>query len=279
MVSGLQAQELPQDEISVYVLGGFTQLRHGSAFTSESKLGGGGGVSYASPISRHWDMIGGVELFYYSGTLKADTLSGSAFKMYNDGSRIEPWYYNSKIKGYTEQQHITYLQVPLMVRYRVRVFGNHKWYAAGGIKAGYSVITKYSNEIAQLSTSAYFPDTHQEFLPEMPNHGIGNFANQSSKGSMAFKTGNLSVALETGLRWSLSSKTSLYTGIFFDYGVWETGPRQSDTNLPLVSHDDTNDQLILNSILSSENQFTGTTYVDKLGVLAFGLKINLAFNR
>jgi hypothetical protein len=279
MISGIQAQTLPQDELSIYLLGGFTKPRHGNAFTSEGKLGGGGGVSYSSPVSKHWDAIGGIELFYYNGSVKADSLRGSASKTYNDGTRVEPWFYNSSIKGYTEQQHITYLQVPLMMRYKVRVFCNHKWYAAGGIKAGYSVITKYSNEIAQLTTSAYFPDTHQEFLPDMSNHGIGNYARQSSKGSMAFKTGNLSIALETGLRWSLSSKMSLYTGVFFDYGIWETGPRQSDTNLPLVSHDEVNNKLILNSILSSENQFTGDTYVDKLGLLAFGLKISLAFGR
>jgi len=277
MISGTLAQGLPQDEISVYLLGGLTHLRHGSAFMSEGKFGGGGGVSYASPVSRRWDVVGGLELLYYHSAVKADSLHGSAAETYILG-RIEPMFYRSKIAGYAEQQHITYLQVPLMVRYKIRVAGDHQFYAAAGIKAGYSIITRYSSTIAEMTTKRYLPDTEQEFLPDMLNHGIGAYYNQSAKGAMAFKTGNISAALETGMRWSISRGMSLYTGVFFDYGLWETGPRHSETNLPLVAYDDANNTLLYNSMLSSQNQESHTPYVDKLGLLAVGLKISLAFN-
>jgi hypothetical protein len=278
LISGIQAQELPKDELSVYLLGGFTQLRHGNAFTSEGKLGGGGGLSYASPISLHWDVIGGLELLSYHSAVNVDSLSSSAERMYNDGGRIESEYYRAQIAGYAEQQHITYLQVPLMVRYKIQVAGDHKFYAAAGIKVGYSIITHYNSTIAKLTTTRYFPDTEEEFLPDMSNHGIGVFSNQSTKGSMAFKTGNISATLEIGMRWRISQRMSLYTGVFFDYGLWETGPRQSETNLPLVTYDDANNTLLYNSMLSSKNQESNTLYVDKLGLLAVGLKISLAFS-
>jgi hypothetical protein len=277
MISGIQARTFPQDEFSIYLLSGFTQLRYGSAFTSEGKFGGGGGVSYSRPVNRYWDVVGGVELFYYHSVAKAGRLTSSAYKVYNDYDYIEPMYYNCMITDYTEQQHITYLQVPLTMRYKIQAFGNHKFYAAAGVKAGYSMVTNYSGAMSQMTTSGYFPDS-EELFPNMPNHGFDTFYNLSSKGSMTFKTGNISLTLETGLRWTLTPTVSLYTGVFFDYGILEIGLRHSKTNQPLVSLDEINNDFIFRSILSSRNQLSGKAYVDKLGLLAVGLKINLTFN-
>lgn len=278
LTGGLRAQELPQDEISVYLLGGFTQLRHGSAFSSEGNFGGGGGASYASPISRYWDVVGGLELLYYHSAAKADSLYGSAEGIYTGNGRIEPMYFQSAVAGYAEQEHITYLQVPLMIRFKTPVAGDHKFYIAAGVKAGYSIITHYSSAITTMETSIYLPDVEQYLrAPIMRGHGVGTYANETSKGSSSFKTGNVSVAVEAGMRWRVSRGISLYTGLFLDYGLWETGPRQSETDLPLVTYDETSNTLLYNSMLSSKNQEQNKAYVDKLGLLAAGLKVSLAF--
>jgi hypothetical protein len=258
-------------------LGGFTQLRNGSAFTSDGKFGGGGGVSYSFPVSRYWSIVGGLELLYYHSVAKADALTSSSYKTYNEYDHIEPFYYNSTINDYAEQQHITYLQIPLTMRYKIQAFGKHKFYAEGGIKAGYSIIANYSSVIPHIVTSGYFPET-EEVLDDMPTHGFGHYYDLSSEGSMTIKTGNLALTLETGLRWRLTYAISLYTGIFFDYGFLEIGSRRSNANPPMVSLNERNPDFTFRSILASRHQLSDEAYVDRLGTLAVGLKVSISFS-
>ena len=96
--------------------------------------------------------------------------------------------------------------------------------------------------------------------------GCGTFT-QKNKGLLNFDTSVL-LALEGGMRWRLNSTFSLFTGVFFDYGLSNAFKTQNK----FIKYDRDNPRAFsTNSIASIEP--------DPLKLMAVGFKLRLSIER
>ncbi|GHV66294.1 hypothetical protein FACS1894199_09390 [Bacteroidia bacterium] len=94
---------------------------------------------------------------------------------------------------YTETHQLMLLNIPLMLH-----FETGKFYTALGGKIGFPLIATYKNELSPKKNS--------------------NVPKQSGSGELELKPVFFASA-EVGMKWPLSRNTSLYTGVYFDYGL------------------------------------------------------------
>jgi len=113
---------------------------------------------------------------------------------------------------YVETQSVLTLNIPVMAQFHYRQF-----YVSGGFKMAIPLNTKFSAKDVALTNEAYYY-RYKNWAKTQEFAGYGPFRNKDYKGELDFGTSVL-LALEGGTKWRLSSKLSLYTGFYFDYGL------------------------------------------------------------
>jgi hypothetical protein len=192
-------------------------------------------------------------------------------EVYSDAERTEDMFFNSLISNYRETQHARYLHIPLMLELRLPSNDKYNWFVAAGAKFGFAVSDKYEATPDRLFTYGYFPETGQTFV-NMPEHGFITRDRPSWQGNQGFGF-DVSLSLETGLRWAITDRLRIYTGIYIDYGLNDIAPKKQ--NVDILSYQlATPETFAYNSVLSS------TGYVDKMKLISIGakLRIGLSFN-
>lgn len=142
-----------------------------------------------------------------------------------------------------------------------------QWYFDGGAKL--FIPFKASSEISaqQVDLTGYYPDFNVE-LSDLPQHGFGTLHNWKSPGSLKLKpTATLSAS--TGLIFKLSAGTSLYTGLYADYGLTNIKDK-SDTPRLVTYNSDGSGGAQANSVLNTEK-------AGRAALLSYGLLIRLSF--
>lgn len=175
--------------------------------------------------------------------------------------------YNYTAENYNETRQAIFLNIPLMLRFESGWF-----YAAAGVKAGFPLYAGYKNEVGKLRAWGYYPES------DLPLYGpafmgFGTFTG-SNKGDLEL-TPAFFTAIETGVKWTLSAKFSLYTGLYLDYGVnniW-TQPSQEQKLIPYNTLNPP-DYRPNSALVSSVH---GIPLADRIMPLAAGIKIGLAF--
>jgi hypothetical protein len=272
--TGLHAQH----EVSVYGKAGVSSMKMelNQATSGGSSFSGGAGLSYTLSLNSKWGITTGVESASFSSTVDAGNISKSSQLNYSYDGRTESMVFNSELRGYKETVKATYLQIPLMAQFSLPVMTKHKWYAAAGVKLGFSISGSYETTAQSLVTSGYFPRT-EETLTDLPQHGFVNQSNISWDEDTDFGF-NPSLSIETGLRWALSDNFGLYTGVYMDYGLIDVS--SSSKNKEIVKYENAKvpETLSYNSILSSKPQ-AGVVFVDKINLFSIGLKVKIAFGK
>ena len=268
--SALVAQDMSKHEVSAWGAGGLSALSY-SPEIGDGQKGGGGlfGVGYSYYISNQWSIGSGVELSFYNAKTKINNLSDAYAT--NDGEY--DFEFRTAVSGYKEKQKATFLNIPLTVKYQT--LGRYKFYVSGGIKLGIPLSGKYEVEKANLTSSGYYPQwnvelTNQEFM------GFGTFTREDIKNDLDFRFSCM-LTLEAGVRWSLPHSLSLYSGIFFDYGLNDISKSDSDH---LIGYNTSNpEQFKINGAISSSITSNGipVKLVDKVVPMALGLKLQLSF--
>jgi hypothetical protein len=271
-VFSLWGQESVQHEFSLHVGGGVSTLRYHSAVPTPSGSAGVGlGVGYTCFFNSRWGVATGIEAGFFGGTLKSEQLEGVALQQYTYEGRSEPMHFNSLFSGYEERQRATYLHIPLMARYRQAIMDNHQLRAAAGLKFGFALAGSYDAKAEGLVTTGYFPESGRTF-EDMPNHGFGAYTQPAWHGDLAFGF-DAALALEAGVRWTLSERWGLYTGFFLDYGLTDVAPAR--TGAPLLRQDAAPDTFLHGSVTATQRQPDGTTYVGKMNLLSAGLQLRI----
>jgi outer membrane protein OmpA-like peptidoglycan-associated protein len=248
-------------EFSINVGGGLSALQSKSTAGSASLgLGGFAGAGYAFHFSEHWGIGTGVEAALFNGKYSLASLSDSYQS--NDGE--ENFEYHYTMEGYSDRQQAILLNIPLMLR-----FQTGKFYAALGGKAGIPLSAKFNSSADRLDASGVYPP------PALTLHdpafmGFGKFTDLSHKGDLTLKTAFFA-SVEAGVRWQLSDRLALSTGIYLDYGLNSVRPSAA---APLIDYP-ASDQYQPNSMLTSTS--AGKPLADKLNPIAAGIKIGLIF--
>ena len=274
---GLFAQH--DHEFSLHGGGGLSTL-HYKVTVGDQKFGLGApfGLGYHLFFSPNWGLGTGVELAFYNARFKVNNLNISYNTFDHDG---DPFEFRSTVNHYKEKQHAMLLQIPLMLQFQTnKIDSKRQFFAALGGKAGFpmSINGKDSNK-ASLFNAGYYEDGHHDTQASM---GFGNFYGKKGKGDLNFKTAFF-LSAETGFKWMLREKMSLYAGIYVDYGLNNVIKRQSLASLPsFVDYNGANPTAFaVNSIINSQYRQGGAphAFTEKIRPIAAGIKLRLAFGK
>jgi len=272
----LSTASYAQHELSVYGFGGFPgiQLKTSSDLTSENGFPGGFGIGYTYSFSPKWAIASGIEMASYSSKVNAAALSYRKAMTYSYNGHSEPMFFNSSVSGYEEQQTALYLHIPLLAQFRLPA-KKHEWYASAGAKFGFALSGKYESTSKTLNTWAEFPETGLSF-PDLPRHGLSPSSNVSWEGDLDLGF-NVSLSIETGMRWRLSDNLGLYTGVYLDYGLTDISPSKTGELIEYQTAT-TPETIVHNSVFTSKNQ-SGAAFVEKANLFSIGLKIGIGFRK
>ena len=269
--SALTAQDnVARHEVSAWGAGGLSALSY-SPEVGDSRNGGGGlfGIGYSYYVSNQWSVGSGVELSFYNAKTELNNLSDA----YTTSDGRYDFEFRTAVNGYKEKQQAAFLNIPLTVKYQT--LGKYKFYTAGGIKLGIPLSGKYEVEKASLRTSGYYPQwnvelTDQEFM------GFGSYMRNDIKNDLDFKFSCM-LTLEAGVKWSLPNSLSLYSGVFFDYGL--NSISKGGSNHFVEYNTSSPEQFKMNSVMSSSVISNGRSVnlVDKVVPMVLGLKLQLSF--
>jgi outer membrane protein OmpA-like peptidoglycan-associated protein len=175
-----QPEFLPKQEFTVNAFGGLSTLLYSihdvdqSGLEHKNGFGFGGGFGYHYFFNDNLGLVTGLDIALYKASA-----SSSLNK---------------------ESQNLWMLQVPVMLQYLapLGMSANNHFYGGLGVRLGYAVSGKYSQN------------------------------NPTYSSSLKFSAFNIMLSADLGIRWKLSETMALYTGIYADYGLLNIIPKQKD---------------------------------------------------
>jgi hypothetical protein len=264
---GEEKRDVQKHELSIYGTGGYSSLSctlPGSDSKSGS-TGGGAGLGYTFNISPSLGINTGIEMTAYGSEVSFGSISGE----YDEKMGEYLLKFSYSLKNYKEVQSLTLFSVPVMAQYSLPLGsgGSMKFYASGGFKFGFPVSSTADITPGTATASGYYSYENVNY-ENLPKHGfVNNVALPAVE--KTFDAGfSTALALETGLRFTLTDKIGLYTGLYFDYGL---NSIQKTNDKHLLEYDITNESTLNNSVLN-----TGLT--DKVNLFSIGLKVRVSLN-
>jgi len=264
-------------EFSIYGGGGLSALSY-KTVGAEQKSGAGGNFDFGYHyfFTPKWGLGTGAEFAFYNASVNIDNFNLTYMAVDMEGVTFE---FRSTVNAYEEKQRALLLQIPLMLQFQTG--GARQFYVAAGGKVGLPLNGKYSTT-ASLRNAGYYAyenslyDT-QEFM------GFGNFPGKKTDGDLDFRTAFL-VSVESGVKWRLNDKVSLYAGAYLDYGLNNIVEKRTVASLPaLVEYNTANPTAFaINSVIKSRYTQDGNAtqaFVDKMTPKAAGVKLRLAFGK
>ncbi|MDE5609114.1 MAG: outer membrane beta-barrel protein, partial [Bacteroidales bacterium] len=194
------------------------------------KAGAGGsvGVGYDFYFLPYMGIGSGVEFSFLRSSYRVEERNYSMSAQFDDdpmhggsGGVGAPFTFLVQMRNEQTEQRATYLNIPLMLRFRV------KWFSFGaGVKAGFPLSGTYNRFMGELKTEGKYGMLAAETLENMPNHGFVDEKATYGNGKLSLRT-DWAVSVDFGitLRPEGSGKGKggrvpfLEAGIFADYGL------------------------------------------------------------
>lgn len=259
-------------ELSFWGSAGISALGYEAAIGDKSiPFGGAFGIGYSGFFHKNWGFGVGAELALYQASVKMDKLSYRYDTKDIDGKNIN---YRSSIANYKESQRLYNLNIPVVAYYQRDVFDNvHKFYASAGFKLGIPMKGEYKGKNGTLTASGYYPEYDQE-LTTQTDMGYGTFPVKTKSRDLDFDLAYMAT-LEAGIKWNLSRRLWLYTGVYGDYGFNDIR-KEKDRALVAYNIYEPSD-MDINSVVSSryKDGDASKTFTDKVYPWAVGLKVKL----
>jgi outer membrane protein OmpA-like peptidoglycan-associated protein len=255
-------------EFNIKINGGPSGILYKSALgNGKPKIGAGFGLGYTYFFNKNWGISTGIDAAYNQNSFELN--DGTVISNYEVDDQTSAFEYRVKSSKYKESQSFISASIPLLVQYRTAVSSQSEWYIAGGAKVLFPGKQKVKASAEQLQLSGYYPDLNL-LVDELPVHGFGTVNNWQDKTSVSLQTSFL-LSLETGLSFTLSEKTKLYTGIYLDYGLTDMAKNTADQNIVSYSS---------NGIANIQAQgiIGNKTIVQESRYFAAGLQVKLGFS-
>lgn len=274
------AQE-SRHEFSAFVGGGISSFNY-SVTAGEQKLGLGGnlGFGYTYFLSDNWGVHSGLELAYYNA--KISDLNILSYAPNLTDSEGEKYHYYSDARGYSERQHALFMNVPIMAHFQTDAFNKNRFYISGGVKLGVPVMGKFKSDGDTFVNKGWYYD-RENWLEDQRFAGFGTFYDRDVKKDIDLNISCM-LSLETGIKWNIFDNQSIYTGIYFDYGLNDVIKDGHDK--PFVEQEiQPNRYFFTNNSALESSYYTGYEHesgekkqiTDKVVPMALGLKVRLTF--
>lgn len=260
-----------KNEYSFYVGSGLSALKY-DMFIGDNNLRTGGvlGLGYTRILTKKIGFTTGVELAFYNAEYEMEAFKGSY--MTNDGT--ENFIFQYVTKGYKEKQHVTFANIPIMLQYQT---GNkHQFYTALGGKVGIPVSSSYRHYDVSINSTGYYPE--EDLTLDAPRFkGFGPFTDFEDKGDWDVNVAFM-LSAEVGMKWRLTERMSLYSGVYADYGLNDLRSNKN-TEMLIQYNLEEYAKFITHSALESHIDTGGKvkTLTDKVIPMAIGIKVKLSF--
>jgi len=266
-----QALGQSKNEVSLYLQGSFSKLKYEAlGQDSEMENGFGLGANYAYYLTENWSLGTGAELQYMEGSISLPTVQGTFMTQDVEADEFEFRY---RATNFAENQEVYFLNIPLQVQYESS--GTVRFYGAAGVKAGLVLNSQYQSSATSLETSGFYSQYDVELTsPEFA--GFGEFAAINNEESELDLKTNFVAHMESGVKLMLENSQSLYMGLFLDYGLNDIKPNASRERLIDYNAQNPTD-FVFGSVLSSRRDINSLQESDEVKTLAFGLKLQYAF--
>lgn len=259
-----------RNDIVIWGLGGLSTLQYSPAVgTATLGFGGGGGVGVRHFFTQKFGATIGVEFMTYASSFNAPLFTTS---YYTTDESNDPFAFKTRFVNYTEKQQMMSLSLPIMATYE-----HNNLYAQLGVKIGMKLNSKFSATADSAMTYASVADWNVDYF-NLTNAGLKNYANVRNSGDINLGVSFIAISGEIGMKFNLSQKLNLYTGIYADYGFTDMAKsRQPMVNYLAPAPTELSHISVLNSSLSTSNPGT-SNIVDRIGILGAGVKIALAIS-
>lgn len=269
------SQDAPNHEFSASISGAHSSLiQKANIGDNKGGIGGSFGVGYTYFLTTSIGLSTGLEVSMYKSEYNADAFSSTLSNVV-DPSDGESFDFVSSVSNYAETQSATYLNIPLQLQYQLNAFSSNQFYMLGGLKIGIPLKSSYETTKSNFVNNGFFHETgvwggnSQEFM------SFGNYDNMRNEGDAGLKI-SYTLSAEAGLKWSISNKLNLYTGLFIDYGLNNIGG--NNKNFVALEETNTGMGFSSNSVLSSyyNQDNKANKFIDKASVFAGGVKIRIS---
>ncbi|EIJ40454.1 hypothetical protein JoomaDRAFT_3514 [Galbibacter orientalis DSM 19592] len=222
-----------QHEISVIALGGgFSTMSYDLDQGKVNKrLGASFGFRYAYYLNNQWSLGLGVDYQSYNASASLGNVKAAYTTTDFENEDFEFRY---TAENYKEEQWLKYLNLPITAQYET-LGENTRFYISAGTKLGFPLKGKYQTSANAITTSGYYSQYDAElFDPAFA--GFGTYGTQeTNKEELDIKL-SYSAIIETGIKQKIAEHSSIYVGVYFDYGINSIIDSQDQTR-QLVEYD------------------------------------------
>ena len=268
------AQNNQKHEVSLLTAGGISSLTYSPSLgNSQNKFGGKLGIGYSYNINELWSLGTGLELARYTSKYNLNQYLDAY--MTTDG--IQDFLFTTNAQNYQERQTTTLLNLPIYGQINVPLVDNIQIYTSVGIKIGIPITSKYDISNVDLRNSGHYFEPENVIYDSQQFMGFGYFKYKQGKQKLDLRT-SLIGSIEGGIKFKLTEKSALYTGLYFEHSLTSLDSNSQDNNLIEYNKEDP-ERFKLNGILSSKyleeqqyNKFSKNTHI-----ISFGLKLRYSF--
>jgi hypothetical protein len=172
-------------------------------------------------VGKDFGLYGGLGLSNYRTDYEVrdyinyDPLTDSLFVLYPKEDKDGDTYYELISASVTENASLTYLSIPLGIRYSI---GKEKLRVTGqvGLEFSFLLSSRY-NASGNSGHRGYYPDYHV-VLYDLPDYGFYE-GDINTSGEWALSTFNLSTQVSLGAEMELTKNIFLFAGPFLSYGL------------------------------------------------------------
>jgi cell division protein FtsN len=268
--STVSAQKQATNEYGVLIGGGMSALHYTPIIAKSPFMSYGGtfGGSYKHFFNEHIAIATGIEFALYTGKIEGKQFF-SEQKINTPIGLSGNFYLRSTYQNYKERQNSFMITIPLKFHYQTK--GLHKFYFAVGPTLGIPLVSTYNVNIGYIDITGY-SDYNNQVFEDMPAHGFRQYGDVKYNDKLKLSICGMA-SVEVGMKWRVGETTSLYTGLYMDYGF--NNIRQQSNKELLVYNETTPDAYTYNSMLHSQTM-QGEKYIDNVVPIAIGWKIHVA---
>jgi len=283
MFCSIYAQDL--HEFSLHIGGGLSTLRYAPTIGEQSNnFDKQFGVGYAFFVSPRFGFATGLELAFYSATfeMKKDSITYQA----RDLEEAENFRFTSVVSNYREDQTAVMLQIPLMLQIQTEV----GYYAMAGIKFAIPLSGISSNK-GDFKNSGYYAKEDCEYYIsdciDMPqtgsnlwsDRGFGLFKGKKTENHENFES-SIFASMEMGMKWRFDDGLSIYTSVYFDYGLGNILKKKSVDELPfMVEYNSADPRNYGTNSMFDARQSRQQAFVTQISPMAIGVKVRLSLGQ
>lgn len=233
-------------------------------------IGAGGQLqaTYTYYFHKYVGVTGGFGFEVYTGNMNGSFVD-SVYLFDKDNGMY--YWLHSDFKEFKEREQLYMITVPVGLTGRINI--TDPLQLRGTVGFGMNVtVGSHFRALGELETTAYYPDMHLRFNPDLPQHGFSNYfmGGYNGKITNTFPV-NMFVFGDFGVHYQFTKRWGVYAGVYVSYTCF---------NAVRPTYTAANDRLELINFNLKDKQWTYTgiinsKFVEALNPLSVGIKVGV----